>query len=478
MAKNTNNYGSRKPLNWTKKELSNGPVKKAVSHTELIEKAHRQGTPITTRGSFNGYVSKLGPNPNIAEIRPALFLDVNKAAPASSSGELQEQQSLPQQAADTREEQQEGQERRQDYLVGRRGGKIIGHSQTGRPIYAKNKSLKDGVVDRALDKAFMNKALGVPQVPLRPEQQQGQMQQGTPLAQPKIPGFNQMTQPVMAMQQQGQPMGQTPQGQPTFNDPFHPAHQQFGKEEHDAASSQQQAQGNQMAANAHSQMGKDAQSPMERAGDRFGQAGGQPPQKAPEMKGTQQPYGIHPDQGKPQAPPQIGPDRNGPKPGMHEVVPTGQPIGQPAGHMAPPGQQMHQQPNSPPPGHMGTPGQPGQTSTQDLLRLIESLKQLVMHESGEQQQGQMQPPMPHMPPAPMMQSAPQYPGQDKQAGPSTGPMSSGSSPPMGASSHQEPLGAPRPQKQTGSSAPPTNAGDQKTPIEPTARKSIFKSLGW
>jgi hypothetical protein len=300
------------------------------------------------------------------------------------------------------------------------------------------------------------------------------------LAQPSIPGVNQLTNPQQTSPAQSamRPIGYTADGQPIYADPFHPAHQAFGEAEHAAAAQQHMGAGDPQAAQVHNQLGADAQSPMDRAQGMMQQQsspmppGGQPaggrtqmpgaPQPAPgqgmppgapsplanpETKGTQQPYGIgasgQPDEGKPQAPPQMGPDRNGPKPGMHEVGPG----------------EEHPQ-----------PGQEGGSKA----GLDPQMAQLV---SWLEAQGATVE-FPGQPGAEAGLGAPQGKPGNGNPPPKGG---EGTAPSPGASSEQQPKGSPglgAAPKQTGAESPMTNAGNRKTPIEPTAQKSLFSKFGW
>ena len=427
---------SKKPLNWQQPKLSEGaPVRKS-SHETRSERYHRQGTPITRRGP-----SALRPNKYHKELSPQLSLNKSQPTPAE----------------------------------------LEAFQKSWNDEVARVEKSRQAALDRAFAR-HMNKALGAPNVPLQPKQpaqvpgmgghpmnppsQEGQQgQQSNP--QPKIPGVNQMAPEPQAMMGgqpgQQQPIGFTPDGMPIYPDPFHPAHQGFQAQQHQAAAQQQMGQGNPMAANVHEQNAMDTQSPMERAAANFANSpqggppqptskepmggrtlmpgqpqpnpagsgmplakpapppmpqsmgepgmgappgGAKPPAKAPEQKGTQQPYGVkadgEPDQGKPQAPPQPGPERDGPKPGMSEK----------------------------PKAEAGPPSPEGGKEEGDQLKMLEALQQWLAQQKS--------------------------PGEGAAA------------PAPGSSSQQEASG--RPEKQTGQKSPLTHAATQSTPIEPTAKK--------
>jgi len=178
------------------------------------------------------------------------------------------------------------------------------------------------------------KALGTPDVPL---------QQGAP----QIPGggMTGASQPRAMPNSQSNPIGMAPSGIPIYGDPFHPAHKDFGKDDHEAAaahherlaagaSSPQETSQHLQAAAAHKQMGNDSQSPMERFAAKFGQAPGGPPQG---------PMNSTPQGGRTLMPGQPQPNLQGPGAGM--------PMAQAP---KPPGMGMPQTPGQ----GMGTPGAP------------------------------------------------------------------------------------------------------------------------
>ncbi len=435
-----------KPLNWQEKKLDER-TQKSESHEARLERHSRAGTPPTRRGAINGVMPALRPNPHAPELSPRLHLDVSKAlgAPNIPLRPQQPQQppampgmgpQVPGMQAQTPGMAQPGMPPKGPPG----GGGPAGGSAGKPPPPAQGGAPKPPMGGQAPGQGAPPPAApGMPpgaqgMAPGMPQQQAGPGQ----LAQPKIPGVNQMTNPQQAMPAQSnmRPIGFTADGQPIFADPFHPAHQAFQAPEHAMAAQQQQMMGNPQAANVHAEMGKDTASPMERgaqlvaqqagpgmppsgspAGGRTQMDGGfppqpggdkgQPPMKAPEMKGSQQPYGVgpdgsNPDQGKPQAPPQPGPDRDGPKPGMSE--------------------------------------KPPEDEAEAKMEGDPMMDQLMAWLKENQPQ----------------QSA-------------------------GASSMQESKGAPGgdgPPKQTGPESPPTHAGTHKTPVEESAKKSLFNKLGW
>lgn len=306
-------------------------------------------------------------------------------------------------------------------------------------------------------------------------QQPGQMQP-QPMGTPSIPGAGQagMQQQMMPMAQQ--PIGYTPDMQPIYPDPFHPAHQGFGPQHHAQAAGQQQMMGNPQAAQVHEMEADDSQSPMERAAEKFGPQsqpmgtqpmGGRTPMpgqappsfdqgmpgapmpqgpgpaskppdmgamdsvmpKAPDDKGTQAPAGEKPGEmsGKP-ASPSPGPERDGPKPGMEEKPKDEN--GPEEGGM--PGKLAKPEPKMPPtdgPNGMGGPMQ----GAGEEMNMMDALQQWLMQ--------QMKPGM------------------------------SGPSPAPGGSSQQDANGgADGEDKSAGSKAPPTHAGFQQAKVNESPQR--------
>jgi hypothetical protein len=294
---------SKRPLNWSPPKLDEY-VEKSIGPSH--DSHSRAGTPPTRRGTFHGHVPNLRPNLS----GPELYLEtpMSKAIPAPPDPNIRR---------------------------------------------------------AALDGAFA-KAMGLPQVPLRPEQQPPMP--GMPPAGPQgsapgvpaqggaggVPGMGQAPagMPPAGPPQQQQPMAMTPEGMPIMPDPFAPQHADFQAPDHQMAQMQheqagqmappQAAQQHQQAAQAHGEMGKDAQSPMERGGEKFGQG---PAGQQAEMP----PVG----QGKPPAPPQAGGEQvNPPMPGADAGPPGGPP---------PPGAEAGPPPPGPPGAEAGPPppGPPG-----------------------------------------------------------------------------------------------------------------------
>jgi len=274
--------------------------------------------------------------------------------------------------------------------------------------------------------ALMLKGMGIPPQLARPkvpgmDAQQEQLQGQPPGAPPPgmPPGAGAAPPPP------GQPppdqMGLTPSGGEVYNDPYHPAHQDFNPQDHAAAAGQQEQAGNPMAAQAHQQLANDSMSPMDRANAQMG--GAMPPQ--PGMPGPVM-GGQTPMPGMPGSPPPGMP----PQPGMQPTVPP--PQGMPPQGM-PPAPQMA--PQVPPP-----QGMPPQVPP----------PQMGQPESPDQNK-----PLP--PPAPGPRQGP-VPGMEMAAPSITAP------PTMAGAGGN--AGAPQPIV-PGPSAPSTNAGFQGTPVQPS-----------
>ena len=292
-----------------------------------------------------------------------------------------------------------------------RAGTYNGHVPSLRPNLAVPE-LNPELTLKSTQEDPILKALGIPQVPRRQDQNQ-QMQMQQPGAAPGMmpnavrPGMAPGMMPNMQQQQQpGQmhqqssapglsnlnqaptagmdqpPVGQTQNGNQMFKDPFHPGHQQFNAQDHQEAAHVHEGEGDQQGAQAHREMANDSKSPMERAGDRFG-----------------------------------------PKPGMEERHDSQQPEGPGMAQMPGAAGQVPDQPMQEP--QMG--GQ--ELGNDEISNFIEMLLQdgvASLDEVGAQQ------------------------------------------PSPGSSTNQEPAGAPEysaPEKQTGPKAPPTHAGFQRTKPE-------------
>lgn len=338
-------------------------------------------------------------------------------------------------------------------------------------------------------------------------------QQPPQLARPKVPGVPQHeTGQEQSQTANDPPMGVAPSGTEVYADPFHPAHQDFGAPEHQAAAQLQQQGGNGQAASAHEQMGMDLLSPMDRAQERFNSAQPQQPgmpaavmNNETQMPGMPPPPAENPDQGKPIAPPQMGfEQRQGPSPGMEQAQQPPDPGGMP-GAQAPmpaqdpmgaqpppmpgaqdPGMPGAQPPMPPPdpgmmpgaqapmppdPSMMAPPPMPMDPSMMapPPVPMDPSMMQPGM--DPNMMQPGMAPPMPGMPPGmpgmspPMPGAPPPMPGAPQPgmpAPPGMGPMMAPNTHPAGHGG-----GEPSP-IQPGAGSPPTHAGSQDTPIEPSA----------
>lgn len=331
------NYGSKRPLNWQEPTFIR-KVEKSTPHKELVESHHRMGTPITRKGAYNGVLPTFQPNPYIPELNPELTLKSvgqdDWLRQFEGGPYFDEARKLCEQELDLEEERLEGRKEsifdKMDRLNIQKERLMLKQSD-----YINNQinELKDAIKDKLSEiseseKSVTKEALGIlkafgmPQVPLRSEQQQ----QAPVLAQPKAPGFNSVaTSPIISSPHQD-PIGMTPSGAHIYPDPFHPAHQNFDKEDHAAAADHHQklavnAPPNEkvqhmQAAQAHTQMGQDNQSPMERAANKFGNgiiSNNQPP-------GGRVPL---PGQGLPQKPPMSPTLESSPKPNPQSNPPVG-----------------------------------------------------------------------------------------------------------------------------------------------------------
>jgi hypothetical protein len=89
------NHGSKRPLHWVDPTFAEH-VRKAQTLVERTNEFHRMGTPPTRWGAYQGMPSAWHPNPFVPELNPPLIL---------KGGE------------------------------GSRGGNVIGHTKSGKPIY-------------------------------------------------------------------------------------------------------------------------------------------------------------------------------------------------------------------------------------------------------------------------------------------------------------------------------------------------------
>jgi len=339
-------FGSKRPLNWADPQFAE-PIEKAQTHQARAEEHFRMGTPITRRGAFHGYPSAFQPNRFAPEVNPELVLKagggegsrggnvightrsgkpvygpndsfVSAARSAQSGGTdatdklKQEIKAHQQQHADfTKEDHEDAAKMHNKRAATERSNAYAGGNKPVAQEYAKQSyaskelaagraaahSMAEGAhsklskdpnyfANKSIDilKSF-TKALGTMDVPLQQQQhQQPPMGQGAP----QIPGVGMRgaSQPQQ-IPHQGNPIGLAPSGIPIYADPFHPAHKDFDKQDHEAAAAQheklagaagspQEASQHLQASAAHKQMGSDSQSPMERFAQKF-----QPPQGPP-----------------------------------------------------------------------------------------------------------------------------------------------------------------------------------------------------
>ncbi len=437
---------SKKPLNWVDPVLSEPtPVRK--SHAERCEEYHRQGTPPTRRGAVNGQ-PPLAPNPYHESLSPKLTLGKSQPAPRVDHEAINKarEAALDQifaKALGTPNVPLRPKQELQPPGVQPQGAQSAGVPQAPQgapgaqqPPQGAQQPPQQQPPQQQPPQGAQQPPQGAQQPPQGAHQPQIPGSQGVPSqAGAKIPGTDQIT-PQLAQGPTQEPIGYTREGMPIYPDPFDPAHKDFQGMQHAEAAAQQMAVGNPQAAQVHEIEAQNNQSPMDRAAQ---MAQGSPPgmplakptppmgmsANDPEMKGTQQPYGQtpmgaeNPDQGKPEAPPQVGAQRDGPKPGMHEQRPA---VGGPdhgAGALPAPDAEM---PEAGP--GAGDP------------KFLEALQQWLS------QQGQ--------------------PDANTDQAPSAG-----------SSTFNEPDGAPddpkRPEKQTGGKAPMSHAAS-RGPIEPTAKK--------
>lgn len=404
------NHGSKKPLNYGQKTAPIPEHKDAPKNlVSRVSEHFRAGTPITRKGSFQGYFPRLYPNADAPELSPTWTL----------GGELQKS--------------------------------------------VDNLNLLVSQREAALDHAFV-KAMGEPNVPRKPQNQNGfgQSQQKPEQARDanaQIPGANQTGQQLGNQQSlQQQPIGTTQSGLPIFADPYNSAHQQFEVQDHlDAA---QQLGGAQGA--LHAQIALDKQSPMDRASQRFGQQGQDQDAQGQDQQGHE-PQGQE-FQGQDQQGQFGAQDQSG-----HAEEDSGGDSGQ---NLFAQGQQegqdqqgqeqqngFQQQFSSPSEGRQNAPQQQSQMFQQQPGMLAQPPIQQPPVQSA-------QPDMPNQLglQAPAEQFGEQHLMEQPRQGPKPGMVEK---PPIQASQGEgkAPPGLPRPQKQVGPFAPYTHAGSTDTLVE-------------
>ena len=423
-------FGRPRPLNWQEPKYAE-QVEKSQSMESRVEEYHRNGTPPTRRGAVNGAMPVLRPNQYAPGLNPPLVLKGDYDGPSMEE---------------------------------------VAEVEKSR--------------NEALDRAF-SKALGIPKVP-QPEQQQGtqpgmlgmQMPGQVPMPsmmnqqQPQMPGMPQqgmpgapqpgMPQPQPQMVQPGMPGAQgaqpgAEQGKQQMQVPGMPAPgvgpKLPGADPMQSAQKLQQPGGMPAAlapempgqdsfsqfmnAQVAGASAEDAKSPMERAVDKF--------------SGDMGAGGENPDQGKPQAPPQAGPDRDGPKPGME--------FSQNGGEQDKSIEDMR----------VGD-------LPDEILMLIQDAMGGMNMDDGEEDDS--------------FDEGGRFGGEESEGednddshefgGDQGGDKPSfGMKPSAGSSTENESKGAPemgRPTKPVGANAPLTNAGNQKTEVEETAFKSFFNLI--
>lgn len=328
--KNFGDVGSIISLNINQREIVSQPVAKSESHAQRIERASREGTPLTRRGMYNGVMPATLPGIPAA-LNPPLFIAkavINPADAGTGSGDsaqrkrdtstgkfTEKQDAGPQTTAtDDLAAQQ-----RTARLAERRYLKALGVPESPMP----NKPPGNPMADAGIPGSPPGQG-GAPGAPPAPPEQ-GAAPGGPPdpnaaAGGPPDPNAQQMGgAPPMPGQPMGeQPMGTSPDGTPIYSDPYHEAHSSFSPEQHDAASQLHQqmaeqmtgqgriptAMEHQMKAAIHGEMGRDAMSPMTRmAMDQQGVQGmAAKPGEVPEMTGAALPPGA----GGPNSNPALG----------------------------------------------------------------------------------------------------------------------------------------------------------------------------
>lgn len=309
--KNFGDAGSIVPLNINQREIVSAPIEKSETHAQRIERASREGTPITRRGMYNGVMPATQPGIP-ASMNPSLFISkavINPADAGTGSGDsvsrkrdnstgkfTEKQDAGPQTTAtDDLANQQ-----RTARLAERRYLKALGVPESPMP----NKPPGNPMADAGIPGSPPGQG-GAPGAPPAPPAADGQQEAppdpNSPQAAPQVP-------PMPGEAPMEQPMGTSPDGTPIFSDPYHEAHSSFSPEQHDAASQLHQqmaeqmtgqgriptAMEHQMKAAIHGEMGRDAMSPMTRmAMDQQGVQGlSAQPGEVPEMTGAALPPGA------------------------------------------------------------------------------------------------------------------------------------------------------------------------------------------
>lgn len=290
MSKKSIDVGSPVPLNWTTPTFNIKKAKK-TGWDQATEEFSRHGTPLTTRGSFNGVMPGIQPAPPSS---PKLVIKKAVLAPVKTTT--------------TGTKPQLG--RRRD-----EHGKFTESASAGPQTTAQDDAARAEREAKRASSRRMTKTME---------------------------GFNSFNKEQAPPQQEA--MGNVPSGLPLYDDPYHPEHQDFTAEDHlsaaemhireaqEAMSSgdQQTAMMGQQKAGIHKELASDLASPSERAMSTLSDATAAPqPGSMPGAAEFMNPLErfLKPqhqeDQGKPLMPDRAG----GPKPGMFNTR-TGLPVGQ------------------------------------------------------------------------------------------------------------------------------------------------------
>lgn len=260
MGKSISDLGSPKPLNWKTPEFASQDIQKSTWDSR-IEQHNRFGTPPTRRGGYHGQASGLQPGVP-AEMNPPLTVSKALLAPPKiENGQVSAQKP-----------------RKRDP-----GGKFATNQSAGKQSAAQEDSVdrqRQAKLSSARQKTALNPEwagktrMGMTNKPvgkaLGPDES---MPPQDPAKSPGDPMANERYS-----QAGGQQLGRSPSGMPIYDDPYHPEHEGFSQEDHNAAAEMHdrksvdaQDRGNhveaimcQQKAGIHRNMAADSQIPMER----------------------------------------------------------------------------------------------------------------------------------------------------------------------------------------------------------------------
>lgn len=317
--KSMGDIGSKRPINWANPQFAS-PVQKGTPWQDRLQEHSQHGTPFTRRGAYNGHVPSLEPSVP-AELNPPLVISkavLRPSKPGASGMEFQ---------------------RKRDA-----SGKFAPAGASGAETTAAE-DVTDEKRKAELRAAKMREQQRKPYEEAAAGKQALRKLRSAGLSKAGVPGMEGPTEDQQAQPMEAEPVASLMDGQPLYEDPYHPAHEQMTPQQHHEASQihnemadAAQAAGDpekemqcRMRAAVHEERAQDSKQPMDRAFEVPGKEQNPAMKMDQAFKALNYSYSSDEDmnqftQQRDMQKPSFGQRTEGPIPGMKHTA-TGGPVG-------------------------------------------------------------------------------------------------------------------------------------------------------